>query len=158
MVEFVVPILQDLVDVSIKAVDGIGGLIGLGQQQTLELVAKEIAPAMQGQVFVRIAGISGAASVALGAYGAHKFKPDTTDAALRHTWDTANKYHMFHSLALLAVPLTRRPYIVGTLMLTGMSIFSGTCYYHCLTGKSNLRKITPYGGMLLIAAWIAIAI
>ena len=33
----------------------------------------------------------------------------------KSVYETANKYHFFHSLALLAVPLTRRPLIVSNL-------------------------------------------
>ena len=66
---------------------------------------------------IRLAGISGCAAVVLGAYGAHrKFTPfdeqdDRTD--LREVFNTANKFHLLHSVALLAVPLTRNPMIVS---------------------------------------------
>jgi len=42
---------------------------------------------------------------------------------------------------------------VGTLMSAGMLLFCGSCYYHALTGSTVIRRVTPYGGMLLIAAW-----
>jgi len=45
---------------------------------------------------------------------------------------------------------------VGTLMSAGMLLFCGSCYYHALTGSTVIRRITPYGGMLLIAAWASI--
>lgn len=160
MVEWVVPILQDVVDVGVKAAGGLSALIGLpvDKQDAVNIIVQEVVPEMQGQIFVRLAGVSGALSVGLGAYGAHKFKPETSDPHIRNVWDTANRYHMLHSLAMLAIPLTRRPYVVGSLMCAGTALFSGTCYYQCISGKSDLRWITPYGGMLLIAAWLAIAV
>lgn len=38
-------------------------------------------------------------------------------------------YHFFHSIALLATPLAKRPYLTGSLMVAGTLLFSGTCYY-----------------------------
>merc|ERR1719167_1291290 len=105
--------------------------------------------------FVRLAGVSGVLAVALGAYGAHVLGVDPEKAKLRATFDTANKYHLIHSAALLAVPLARLPRLSGSLLLSGMVIFSGTTYYHALTGDTNIRKYTPYGGMLLIVAWLS---
>lgn len=53
----------------------------------------------------RLAAVSGAASVALGAYGAHGFKPQ--DPHFTEVFKRANHYHMIHSLLLLAAPLAR---------------------------------------------------
>jgi len=74
---------------------------------------------------------------------------------LKAVFETANKYHFIHSLALLGVPLTRRPLIVGSLLVTGMALFCGTCYAHALTGDKDIIRLTPYGGMTLILAWLA---
>lgn len=60
--------------------------------------------------FVRVAAVSGAAAVCLAAYGKHKFKGDTE---LRGIYESANQMHLIHSVVLLAVPLTRRPFIVS---------------------------------------------
>ncbi|KAG0724797.1 Transmembrane protein 256 [Chionoecetes opilio] len=45
----------------------------------------------------------------------------------------------------------------GSLILSGTIIFSGTCYFYALTGSKNIRQYTPYGGMLLILGWLAMA-
>ena len=45
---------------------------------------------------------------------------------------------------------------VGTLMSVGMLLFCGSCYYHALTGSTAVRRVTPYGGMMLIAAWVSV--
>lgn len=92
---------------------------------------------------IRLAGVSGCAAVILGAYGAHrKFRPfDEPEerADLRAIFDTANKYHLLHSVALLAVPMTRNPVIVRysktVICITYIIFFSIDCdilhrWYH----------------------------
>lgn len=111
-----------------------------------------------GRTAVQLAGISGASAVALGAYGAHKLRAGDHNPELVQVFDTANRYHMLHSLALLGAPLCRRPGLVATLLASGMIVFSGTCYYYALTGDKSVRRFTPYGGMMLIAGWLAMAL
>lgn len=66
--------------------------------------------------FVRLAGLSGATAVVLGAMGAHRHFPETdTKEDLKKIFETANRFHFLHTLALMTVPLCRRPYIVSSL-------------------------------------------
>uniref|UniRef100_A0A0K8TPY6 Putative conserved plasma membrane protein n=1 Tax=Tabanus bromius TaxID=304241 RepID=A0A0K8TPY6_TABBR len=105
--------------------------------------------------FVRIAGFSGATAVILGAYGSHRQYPDDKGES-KSVFETANKFHFFHSIALMAVPITRRPLITGSLMLAGICLFSGVCYYRAFTedrSLSKLGKLAPLGGFCLILAW-----
>jgi len=148
------------VNEALRVLEWAGSYLPQAKQDAKEIIIKEVHEMLPktGQIFVRIAGVSGALSVALGAYGAHKYQPETSDPTLRRVFETGNKYHMLHSIALLAVPLTRRPNLVGTCMLSGMILFSGSCYYHAFTGSTVVRKATPYGGMLLIAAWLFAAL
>ncbi|XP_037075593.1 transmembrane protein 256 homolog [Pollicipes pollicipes] len=111
-----------------------------------------------GQTAVRLAGLSGASAVALGAYGAHKLRAGDPNPELVQVFETANRYHMLHSLALLGAPLCRRPGLVAALLASGTLVFSGSCYYYALTGDKSVRRVTPYGGMLLIAGWLAMAL
>jgi uncharacterized membrane protein YgdD (TMEM256/DUF423 family) len=46
----------------------------------------------------------------------------------------------------------------GCLMVGGMTIFCGTIYYHALTEEKTFRQYTPYGGMMLIAAWLSMVV
>ena len=105
---------------------------------------------------MRLAGLFGAAAVALGAYGAHSFPAEKQ--AMKKVYDTANNYHFLHTFALLAVPLARKPVLTGTLMIGGMTVFCGTIYYHALTEEKALRKYTPYGGVMLIMAWLTLVL
>nr|CAH0105322.1 unnamed protein product [Daphnia galeata] len=108
---------------------------------------------------LRLAGLSGAAAVILGAYGAHAFvKKEDVSNEFKQVFETANKYHFLHTIALLGVPLCRRPQLTGTLLILGTLIFSGTCYYYAFTEERWIRKYTPYGGFLLIFGWLSMAL
>merc|ERR1711990_1385894 len=94
---------------------------------------------------VRLAGLSGAAAVALGAYGAHVLnvsKEGVTEEQ-RKAFEVANRYHLIHSVALLGVSLARRPSLTGFLMVGGILGFCGPTYSHAFTGDKQYRKFTP---------------
>ncbi|XP_076435595.1 transmembrane protein 256 homolog [Babylonia areolata] len=123
-----------------------------------KVVIKEVDTMIQRRSFVRIAGLSGALAIAMAAYGAHGMSQEPPDSRLRTTFMTGNRMHLINSVALLASPLARRPVLVGTLLTVGMVLFSGSCYYHALTGNQQVRYVTPYGGILLIVGWLAMAL
>lgn len=64
--------------------------------------------------FIRIAALSGAAAVCLAAYGRHSMKESADNKDYKQIYESANNMHLIHSVALLAVPLTKRPLIVST--------------------------------------------
>uniref|UniRef100_U5ET33 Putative conserved plasma membrane protein n=1 Tax=Corethrella appendiculata TaxID=1370023 RepID=U5ET33_9DIPT len=111
---------------------------------------------------IRLAGISGAAAVILGAWGAHhNFERNDDEKEERDPnaiFATANRYHFFHSIALLSVPLARRPMLTGAIMSSGMLLFCGSCYYTAITNDKRFNKLAPTGGLLLILAWISLII
>lgn len=106
-------------------------------------------------LFIRLAGVSGAAAVGLGAYGAHSIMNEEGNEHRKRVFETANKYHFYHTIALLAVPMCHYPLVTGALMSAGMLMFCGPCYYMSLTGKDQLRKLTPFGGVCLIVGWLS---
>lgn len=67
-----------------------------------------------------------------------------------------SSYHFFHSIALLATPLAKRPLLTGSLMTAGTILFSGTCYYASLTNDQRYNRLAPIGGTLLILGWISL--
>jgi len=118
-------------------------------------------------------GILGAIAVALGALGAHflKSKLDTgliTPDQL-NGFDTAVKYQMYHTLAMLALVLLSKnmshKFInwAFNCFLIGIVMFSGSLYFLCtrnLFGAEWLKAlgpITPIGGLFFIAGWIFLA-
>ena len=69
-------------------------------------------------------------------------------------------YHLVHALAVFAVALAadrlRRPRLVAGLFTAGIAIFSGTLYLLAITGVMKLGAVTPIGGLLLMAGWVAL--
>jgi len=114
------------------------------------------------KTFLSVAAISGALAVAFGAFGAHGLESALSAESLA-TFSTANKYHMYHSLAMIASAWTyarwhqRAAIISGWAFLTGILIFSGSLYLLAITGLSWLGAITPIGGVAFIVGWIALA-
>lgn len=104
--------------------------------------------------FYKIAGLLGASAVILGAYGAHVVARKSNPEEIKN-FETANRYHFYHTFALFGVPFCRFPIITGALFISGTLIFCGPCYYNGLTGDKTFNKYTPTGGMILIAAWLS---
>jgi len=103
------------------------------------------------------------AAVALGAFGAHALKARLSADALA-IWQTAVLYHGWHALALFgvgAVLLTRpdaAPFAwAAWLFAAGTVLFSGSLYALAFTGVKALGAITPVGGLLFLAGWLAAA-
>ncbi|XP_071494636.1 transmembrane protein 256 homolog [Diadema setosum] len=114
--------------------------------------------ARHSRMFVRIGGVSGFAAIVLGAYGAHVLK---LRSGIEHeitTFDSANKYHLIHSLALLAVPMSKNPLLTGSLMTAGIIGFCGVGYFYSLTSDPTPVKLMPVGGVLLMAGWLSLAL
>lgn len=114
------------------------------------------------------AGLSGAIAVLLGALGAHALKDVITSEQLV-SYKTGNTYHMFHSIALLAIGLLAKnehKLIKTTIILfvCGIIFFSGSIYLLAtkdILGIENwkwLGPITPLGGLFFITGWVLIAI
>ncbi len=119
------------------------------------------------KLFLITACISGALSVALGAFAAHGLKRLFTTENLQ-VFETAVKYQFYHTLALLAAGLLWQSYAgtpllwAGRLFIAGMIVFSGSLYLLCLSRHNNwgaawLGAITPLGGLCFIAGWLLMA-
>ncbi|XP_050208024.1 uncharacterized protein LOC126657393 [Mercurialis annua] len=104
----------------------------------------------------KVAAISGVAALGLGTYGAHLFKPQ--NPAYKEVWQTASLYHLVHTAALLAAPITKRPNIFGGLLTGGILAFSGTCYTVALLEDRKYATLAPFGGFAFIAAWASLLI
>ncbi|KAL9241192.1 hypothetical protein vseg_015329 [Gypsophila vaccaria] len=106
---------------------------------------------MNGVVWHKAAALSGILAVGLGAYGAHGFKPK--EATYKQVWQTASLYHLVHTAALLAAPITKYPNIFGGLMSAGIVLFSGSCYAVALLEDRKYSTLAPVGGFAFIAGW-----
>ncbi|KAM4713845.1 transmembrane protein 256 [Anableps anableps] len=103
----------------------------------------------------RLAALSGSAAVGAGAYGAHGFKNKDPDDYQIMLFETANKYHFYHSLALLGAAHCGKPLLAGTILLAGMGMFCGPLYHQALTRDPSLGKVAPVGGVAMMAGWLA---
>ena len=119
---------------------------------------------MSGRWWIVLAGVSGALCVALGAYGAHGLQGD---AVLKGQFDTANRYHMWHTLALVGAALVQDragtragPWAAGAaaLFAVGILLFSGALYAATALGLWSLTFLAPWGGVALMAGWLALAV
>ena len=112
--------------------------------------------------FLKIAALSAAVAIALGAFGAHALKESLAANGMTETWKTAVLYHLTHSLALFALALRsggvgKGPALWSArLWCAGILLFSGSLYGLALGGPSILGPITPLGGLSFIAGWVAL--
>lgn len=118
---------------------------------------------MKGKQIIQSAAIFGMLAVGIGAFGAHGLKDVLAETGRAETFETAVKYHFYHSLAIFLIgilafvkPTWGKLSTAAILMIVGILIFSGSLYFLSLTGITWLGAITPLGGVAFIAAWILV--
>lgn len=105
--------------------------------------------------------LSGFVTVAAGAFGAHGLEGRVAASSLR-AFETAVRYQAWHTLACLAILVWRQfmpmpgQRLVLSLWATGILLFSGSLYLLVLTDARVLGPVTPLGGILLMAGWVAL--
>ena len=117
-----------------------------------------------GRIWIFWSGIFGAVGVAMGAFGGHVLRP-ILPLQVMTIFETAVRYHLFHTLALLGTAALMAQYpdkagglrYVAQLLVAGLVLFSGGLYGLSLTGMEWLAWGTPVGGICWIAAWIGMA-
>ena len=110
------------------------------------------------QFFVLIAGLMGAAGVALAAAAAH--------AAPGVGLDSASQILMVHAVALVAAAgavaagLVWRPLALAALIgfVLGTLFFSGDIALRTFVGNRLFPMAAPTGGSILILSWLAFAL
>ncbi len=109
-----------------------------------------------------IAALSGAVLVILGADAAHGLAARTTETMVSAV-ETGVRYQAWHTLAIMVVlvwrqvqPLAGQHWVLA-LWVLGMGCFSGSLYLMALAGL-NIGIVTPIGGLLLMAGWLALGV
>lgn len=113
-----------------------------------------------------IAGLLGALTIAIGAFGAHGLK-DLVDVPSLQTFETGVRYQMFHVLALLVLSLTKilseatlrwvfRFFVGGILLFSG-SIYLLVVHEYLPISTKILGPITPMGGLLFMMGWLRLS-
>lgn len=116
----------------------------------------------------RSAGIAGALfgalAVLFGAFGAHALR-NTIAADSMSTWRTAVDYQFWHALALVAVAalppsvwVGRAARVAACAFVAGIVLFSGSLFALVLGAPRMTGAITPIGGVVLVGAWLALAV
>ena len=110
-----------------------------------------------------IAGIYGAFSVLLGAFGAHALKKVLDENALQ-SFETGVRYLMYHALLLLFLALHfdfshASQTWTALLIMIGVFLFSFSIFGLVLGKYKNvplkfLGPVTPLGGLMLLIGWM----
>jgi uncharacterized membrane protein YgdD (TMEM256/DUF423 family) len=113
------------------------------------------------RLFPALGALFGALAVAAGAFGAHALRARLEPRDLE-IFETAARYQLYHALALFAVAWAMEcnhqwGLAAGWLFVAGVVVFSGSLYALVLTGQRWLGAVTPLGGALLIAGFVALA-
>ncbi len=112
--------------------------------------------------FFAAGSISAFLAVALGAFAAHGLKGRLSPDMLV-TFEIGVRYHMYHSLALIAAAWASSHWpqssagAAGWFFLAGILIFSGSLYILTITGLRWLGAITPIGGVAFLIGWLLLA-
>lgn len=118
-----------------------------------------------GRGFAIAGSLSALIAVAAGAFGAHTLR-QRLPGDLLAVFETGARYQMYHALALLFVAwaVTQWPppaapvRAAGWLFIGGTAVFSGSLYLLAFTGARWWGAVTPIGGVLFLAGWLALAI
>ena len=99
--------------------------------------------------------------VLMGAVAAHSLEK-TLPALLFHSFETAAKYQLVGATFLLVTGIANSHLhfltgkIAGWMGLVGVILFSGSLYAYSLSEIKFLVYITPFGGILMISAWLVL--
>lgn len=109
-----------------------------------------------------IASILGFLAVAIGAFGAHALKAHLLMIGKPEVFETASKYHFYHSFLLLLIGVlqfnikTKWLSYASCAIFYGLLFFCGALYALALTGIGLLGAVAPIGGILLLIGWFLI--
>jgi uncharacterized membrane protein YgdD (TMEM256/DUF423 family) len=111
------------------------------------------------------AGVIGTLGVALGAFGAHGLQALLVERGTAQSWETAARYQLIHTVALLAVAAwlraagdagAGRMRWAARCWCAGIGLFSGSLYLYAVGGPHFLVFLTPAGGVALLIGWLLV--
>ena len=115
------------------------------------------------RIWLVVAALNGALAVIAGAFAAHGLQGHLTPAMFE-VFQTGARYHLSHALAMGLATMAMhgeaapRARLSAALFFAGIVLFSGSLYLLALTGLRGFGLVTPFGGLALIAGWIALAL
>jgi uncharacterized membrane protein YgdD (TMEM256/DUF423 family) len=117
--------------------------------------------------WIVVAALSGAISVAVGAFAAHGLDLSTEAGRKAREWlQTGSQYQIVHALAIVAVVALARSALVYApvalvaqcLFFTGGVLFPGALYALAFGGPRWMGAVAPIGGAAFILGWLALAL
>ena len=117
--------------------------------------------------WIVVAALSGAISIAIGAFAAHGLDLSTEAGRKAREWlQTGSQYEMIHALAILGVVALARGAMLNApvalvtqcLFLTGSVLFPGALYALAFGGPRWMGAVAPIGGAAFILAWLSLGV
>jgi uncharacterized membrane protein YgdD (TMEM256/DUF423 family) len=117
--------------------------------------------------WIVIAALSGAISIALGAFAAHGLDLSTEAGRKAREWlQIGSHYQIIHALAILAVVVLARSTLLNgraalvaqCLFLSGSVLFPGALYALAFGGPRWLGAVAPIGGAAFILGWLTLGL
>lgn len=117
--------------------------------------------------WIVVAALSGAISVAVGAFAAHGLDLSSEAGRKAREWlQTGSQYEMIHALAILGVVALARGALLNApvalvaqgLFLTGGVLFPGALYALAFGGPRWLGAVAPIGGAAFILGWFSLGV
>jgi uncharacterized membrane protein YgdD (TMEM256/DUF423 family) len=117
-------------------------------------------------MILALGALLGFISVAFGAYAEHGLRAQVSEEIFRFVM-TAIRYNQLHALVITAIGLAglnagffeahRWLFFAALGFILGTALFSFSIYLSAILQKPELTRITPIGGMTLMASWLMLA-
>jgi len=98
--------------------------------------------------------IKAALTIVIASAGGHKYDWAPERKLL---YSDAVKYSLFNSTGIIISSLTTTSLVPAVLFTSATLMFCVPSWYKCFTGKADLHKLMPFGGMCMITSWLALA-
>ena len=117
--------------------------------------------------WIIVAALSGAISVAVGAFAAHGLDLSTEAGRKAREWlQTGSHYQIIHALAMMGVVVLVRSATVNApaalatqwLFLVGSVLFCGPLYALAFGGPRWMGAVAPIGGAAFILGWLSLGL
>jgi uncharacterized membrane protein YgdD (TMEM256/DUF423 family) len=117
--------------------------------------------------WIIVAALSGAISVAVGAFTAHGLDLSTEAGRKAREWlQTGSQYQIIHALAIVAVVVLARnamlngrvAIVAQCLFVAGSVLFPGALYALAFGGPRWFGAVAPIGGTAFILGWVSLAL
>jgi len=118
--------------------------------------------------WIILAAVLGAITVILGAIGAHTLRNALNEMQM-NSFATGVRYQMWHIFAIVGCVVLSKQFNVNLnvslwLFAIGILFFSGSIFLlstipvHGMVGVKAIGLATPIGGLILVAAWLSVAV